>query len=174
MPSDSYPDATSVTRALGDATPLRGRTTRALFDYWRNKRGERPYPAWDEVHLIDLWQVAPCLSVKDVIDGGSDFRARYWGTRLAEAVGADISGRSVGEIPGIDIVRAFVNFRGVANTGQPLLSYRRLAFIDQREHVDFEAVHLPLGPAGGPVAQVISAFDFDCDVADILGGRESA
>ena len=173
MLSESSPDATSVSRTLDDGTPLRGRTTRALFDYWREKRSRRPYPAWAEVRLIDLWEVAPCLSVLDVIDGGRDFHARFWGTRLVEASGADISGKSISETPGVDADRAAVNFRRVASTAAPVLSYRRLSFIDHREHVHFEAVHLPLGSGGGLVTHVFSAFDFDCDVADILGGQES-
>jgi hypothetical protein len=171
MPPETYPDADSVSRVLDDATPLRGRTTRALAEYWQQVRAGRRWPEWRDVRLIDLWRIASCLSVLDVIEGGRDLRGRFWGTRLAEASGADITGKSMMAMPGIDADRAAVNFRHVARTGDGVLSYRRLTFIDRREHVEFEAVHLPLGPADGAVTQVISAFDFDCDVSDMLTGR---
>lgn len=161
---------------LGDASRLRGDATPALVAYWRDKRGPRPYPAWDDIELIDLWRVAANLSVNDVVDGGDDFLVRYWGSAVAEASAGDATGKSLKAFCRPNSDAGLVNFRRVVTDRAPVLSYRRFSFFEGREHVTWEAVHLPLGPDGGPVTQVISAFDFDCDIRDILdgddGGRE--
>lgn len=161
--------ANLISRQLDDATLIRGDTGRQLFDYWEGKRGERPFPQWSEINLMDLWPIAACLSVKDVIDGGEDFRNRYWGTRLTQMIGIEGSGKTSKELYGADYHPNFLNFRRVVDSERPVLSYRRLVFVDDRDHVTYEVVHVPLGPEDGPVSQIITAFDFDCDLQDLLG-----
>lgn len=162
-------DANMIALRLDDPARLRGSVTRQLYDYWRDKRGDRHYPDWPDIQLMDLWRIAGNLVVKDVIDAGDDFRNRYWGGRVTDASGLEGSGKTTRAMYGPEAETVFVNFRRVVATGEPVVSYRRLTYVDQREYVTFEAVHLPLGPAGGPVAHVITAFDFECDLIDLLG-----
>lgn len=163
-----HPGANLITRRLDDGARLRGEATRILYGYWREKRGDRPFPRWDEIHLMDLWRVAACIGVKDVIDGGRDFLNRFWGTRITEASGIEGTGKTTTEIYGDRSESSFINFRHVVETHEPVLAYRRATFVEGREHITYEVVHLPLGPDGGPVTQIITAYDFDCDLSDIL------
>lgn len=147
----------------------RGRAPGMLLDYWQQKRGERHYPAWREINLMDLWPVADSLTVKDVIDGGQDFRNRYWGSRLTTYIGAEGTGRTQSEMFGADNETTFYTYRLVTESGKAVLSYRRFSYVPDREHVTGEGMHLPLGPEGGPVTQILSAFDFSADLTDVLG-----
>lgn len=174
MASNSPSDAEMVVREIDDAAALRGTITRHLYDYWCEKRGARTCPAWPDIHLMDLWQIAASLAVKDVIAGGDDFRNRYWGSRLTDALGIEGTGKTSRELYGTASDTNFVNYRRVVTTGRPVATYRRLTFAARREHVAREAVHLPLAPPGGPVSHIISAYDYDCDVSDILGAHPSA
>lgn len=169
MPPQPRPGTNLVVCRLEDPTRLRGVATRALYEYWQEKRGARPYPAWPDIHLVDLWRIASCIGVKDVIDGGAEFLNRYWGSEMTAMSGVEGSGKTTTEIYGDRREAAFVNYRETVETGEPMVAYRRLTFIDDREYVTYEVVHLPLGPEGGPVTQIISAFDFECDLRDILG-----
>lgn len=169
MSPQLVPDREPISRRLDDGRAIRGYAPRVLFDYWQAKRQGRPYPAGEDIELMDLWPIAANVGVLDVLDGGNDFFHRYWGTRLAEATGHDASGITMTEMFGASSDAATVNFRRVFETGTPLLSYRRLNFIEERDHVSFEAIYLPLGPAGGPVTQVICGYDFNCDIEDVLG-----
>ena len=170
MDPRSHRSANLITRRLDDGTRLRGGPPRQLYEYWRDKRGDRPFPRWDEIHLMDLWRIAPWLGVKDVIDGGNDFLNRYWGTEVAAASGFEGTGKTTTELYGGGSEASLINFRHVVATGEPVLAYRRATFVEGREHVTYEVVHLPLGPEGGPVTQIITVYDFDCDIDDILIG----
>ena len=132
---------------------------------------------------MDLWQIAPRLSVKDVIGGGDEFRNRYWGSRLTLEFGVEGTGRTPAEMLGSggNLEKALVNFRRVVETAAPVLSYRRITFVDGRDHIAFEAVHLPLAGGRGDdgdgaddsLLHIVSAYDFDCDLADLLGTGSS-
>lgn len=169
MPPQPRPGTNLVACRLEDGTRLRGRPTRALYDYWQEKRGGRRYPAWPDIHLVDLWQIASCIGVKDVIDGGADFLNRYWGSEMTAMSGIEGSSKTTTEIYGDRREESFVNFRATVETGAPWVAYRRLTFIDDRDYVTYEVVHLPLGAEDGPVTQIVSAYDFACDLGDVLG-----
>lgn len=158
-----------VARRLRPDERPRGHGPCMLLDYWQKKRGATPYPAWRDVSLMDLWQFADSMTVKDVIDGGRDFRNRYWGSRLTAYIGVEGTGRTHSEMFGADDEGHFFTYRRVVEGGHGVLSYRRFTYIPGRDHVTCEGLHLPLGPEGGAVMHVLSVFDFTVDVLDILG-----
>lgn len=170
MRSTPCAPANLISRQLADPSQIRGAAGRTLYDYWNDKRGDRPFPAWPEIRLMDLWPIAAHLMVKDVIDGGADFFNRYWGSQLTEMLGIEGTGKTSTQLYGAGHRANFLNFRRVVESARPVLSYRRLTFVDDRDHVTYEVVHLPLGPDGGPVEHIVTAFDFDCDLRDVLGG----
>lgn len=60
---------------------------------WRAWCGDRSAPEWRDVDLMALPPpVLPLMSVVDVLDGGRDYRYRYWGSRLTELFGRDETG----------------------------------------------------------------------------------
>lgn len=70
------------------------------LETWRRWAAGRPAPRWSEVILYDLPPVLlPMTSVMDVLDGGRDFRCRYWGSGLTPIFGRDETGRLLSEHP---------------------------------------------------------------------------
>lgn len=135
---------------------------RLLFDYWLEKRGDRAFPSWRDLDLLDLWQIASCLIVKDVLDGGADFRNRYWGTQVAQRAGFDASGRRHLEIyknqplgPQMD------TYQAVVNSGRPNTVYRSSSFIADREFIVYNALNLPLGETDARVDNLIIVIDYE-------------
>ena len=118
-------------RQEGDIAQCRSPVCLRLIHYWQGlATRNNGHPEWAQVRLIDLYKIATFLAVKDVIDGGTDFLNRFWGT-----------GR-------------------VTRTGEPEMVRGYIATIPGQEHVPYEVVHLPLWGEGGGVRQIISAYQF--------------
>lgn len=132
-----------------------------LYDYWLKKREQRKFPAWQDIDLLDLWQVASCLIIKDVIDDGADFLNRYWGTQIAHRAGFDATGKTHRELykdqphgPQMD------TYVAVYETGRPMSVFRSSSFIAGREFIVFNALNLPVGKTDDKVDHIMVAIDY--------------
>lgn len=135
-----------------------------VFDFWINLCRDRPFPAWTDVRLMDLYDVAPFLAVVDVEqeNGALRFRYRFCGTALVEArerlVPADPTGRCIDEI-----VWPF-DPAPLIGACAKALSWRKPAFLAAGE-VNESAYHLhergyfPLGPDDGTVSHILICVD---------------
>ena len=149
-------------REVGPDSQPEFTNARRLYEYWLEKCGERAFPSWRDIDLLDLWQIASCLIVKDVIDNGADFRNRYWGTQITQRAGFDATGRTHFEIykdqplgPQMDTYQAVINMR------RPYMVHRTSTFIEGREFVVFNALNLPLGASDEKVDHIMIAIDYE-------------
>ena len=72
-------------------TEFESKTCRMLFDYWKTKyQGDRP-PTWADITLMDVYPIAGRVFVKDAVNGGTEFRNRFWGSGLCDAFGIEAS-----------------------------------------------------------------------------------
>ncbi|MEQ9170969.1 MAG: hypothetical protein RLO05_10345 [Rhodospirillales bacterium] len=56
----------------------------SALDLWRSWCGGRDAPVWADVNLSAFPpKLLPMATVVDVIDGGKDFKYRYWGSELS-------------------------------------------------------------------------------------------
>ena len=81
--STTYPYDPSIGH---DLSKLEGVATLALYDYWREKKGEQPAPNWEGFQFMDLYKIAPVMAVLDV-DPSHDakkLRYRFFGTKVVE------------------------------------------------------------------------------------------
>lgn len=133
-----------------------------LYDYWRDVRGGRPRPVWAEIDLMAIHDIAPYITVKDVIDGGADFRNRFFGTGLVRILGYDGTGKSlIGSYSGDRLALVLYVCRTSLSTLKPLRSYGQIFWADQREHWTYTCLYLPLDGEAGTPAHLITVFDFD-------------
>ncbi len=73
---------------------------RALHGYWAKIRGDRWAPPGPEFHLEDLpYEVVPWCVVVDVHREPLKFKYRFWGTRVVDLLGVDLSGKFSDDIP---------------------------------------------------------------------------
>ena len=78
--------------------------TLALWEKWADGK---PAPTWKNVALYELPAVVlPQCLVVDVIDGGDDFRYRFWGTEYTGHYGIDETGLLLSETLGPSFIDA--------------------------------------------------------------------
>lgn len=141
-----------------------GGAPQILADYWLEKSDASPVvgPQWSQFELMDIYAIAPRVVIKDVINGGAEFRNRYWGTHITDAFHLDATGKITGEYlsagfakQGLDLLRM------VIQEIRPVRVWGRAEFFSQADHKTFEAAFVPLFGADGKATQVASAFRFE-------------
>mgnify|MGYP003118346127 FL=1 len=149
-------------RQEGDIAQCRSPVCLRLIHYWQGlATRNNGHPEWAQVRLIDLYKIATFLAVKDVIDGGTDFLNRFWGTGLTDALGFEGTNRRVSSYEPASMRDAVhQRYVRVTRTGEPEMVRGYIATIPGQEHVPYEVVHLPLWGEGGGVRQIISAYQF--------------
>ncbi|UTW50272.1 PAS domain-containing protein [bacterium SCSIO 12827] len=148
---------------IGDVTAaedLRSPITRTLFNYWQTKRGDRPYPAWTDIQLMDIHKIVPHVVVRDVLDGGREFRCRFSGTGLSLVLGVDGTGQLIAETYKRGAAGVLARYRSVLNAGQPMRAVAYVEAVEKNLPTAFESVYLPLAGADGTIGHIIVAYDF--------------
>lgn len=139
--------------------------TAKLYNYWTAKRGERSRPRWRDIKLMEIYDVAPCICVRDVSPTDDDFICRYWGTRLTELYGIDCSGKMVSECYAPSGVRNTLEiYHRVMTSERPIRLVGNLGYVDRSEGVFFEGIFLRLDSDDQPNRHIISAFQFGCQL----------
>lgn len=88
---------------------------------WRLWAGDRAAPTWRDVELFNLPPIiVPQTLVVDTIDGGRDFRYRFWGSAYTDNYGLDESGKLLSETLGPRFVEVtFLQLHDVIKSGKP-------------------------------------------------------
>ncbi|MEK9724339.1 MAG: PAS domain-containing protein [Rhodospirillaceae bacterium] len=92
-----YPSAKSGRSLVEFSRDFRSPEAQRLYAYWEAKRGAAPRPRLTDLDLMDIYEIAPVLTIRDAIDGGKEFLCRYWGTRLPDFCGLEATGKLVNE-----------------------------------------------------------------------------
>ena len=137
-----------------------------VFDYWISLRGDRLFPAWTDVKLMDVYNVASFVAVLDVEAnsgaGGHRFRYRFCGTALVEArsslTPSDPTGWCIDEIlwPFEPSPLLAACAEVVARRKPVMLAAGEVEESHYRLH---ERGFFPLGPDDDLVTQVIACID---------------
>ncbi|WNJ98714.1 hypothetical protein L2D14_12640 [Thalassospiraceae bacterium LMO-JJ14] len=77
------------------------------LELWRAWSGKDSAPTWKDIKLYDLPPVVlPQTLVVDVVEGGHDFRYRFWGTEYTGHYGVDETGLLLSECMGPSFIEA--------------------------------------------------------------------
>tara|TARA_R110000824_G_scaffold898_2_gene5317 strand:- start:336 stop:839 length:504 start_codon:yes stop_codon:yes gene_type:complete len=135
-----------------------------VFDFWASLRRDRPFPAWTDVRLMDLYDVAPFLAVVDVEqeNGARRFRYRFCGTSLVEArsrlVPADPTGRCIDEVVWpFDPAPLVGACAKVVDQRRPTLL--AVGAVNESAYHLHERVFFPLGSDDGAVSNILICVD---------------
>jgi len=107
-----------------DQLPLEG--LRFLLKYWQVARGSAAMPPVGAIDPLALKPVLGNVIILDVLEGGTDFRFRLFGTEVAEAARYDWTGSTVDEMrrilkgPGPAFYLA--GYRAVTRRREPLFT----------------------------------------------------
>lgn len=129
---------------------------RELLDYWKDRRQDRAAPRWRDVDLLAVYRLAPFITVKDALDGGTDFRNRYWGTQVAEWLRFDGTGRRLSDyFPKATLPATLAAHRLALHSDMPVRRWGVSAY-PKRDHVAFEVITLALEDDAGNRAHLLS------------------
>jgi len=126
-----------------------------LLDWWRAAAETRPWPARQDVDPLTLRWIIGWLLVVDV-QGGGQYRYRLCGTRLSDAYGYDLTGRSLDEMPDPTYRERVRQSYDEAVTARAPVSGQRRIMVRNVPH-DYENLILPLG-AGDAVDHLLVAI----------------
>ena len=90
---------------------------------WETWRGIRSAPYWKDVSLVRFPpSLLPLATVVDVIDGGEDYRYRYWGSELTRLFKREETGHFLSShvVPQSEDIR-YRQFNAVVASGRPIL-----------------------------------------------------
>jgi hypothetical protein len=122
--------------------PLLGR----VLALWAAKKGERPFPAREELSPRELVRALPYLTLSEVLDGGTDFRLRIIGEEVLAAYGHHLKGQKLTSL--VDEIGSTMleAYRDVVRDRAPLLLR---GWFEHGEHQLFqrEVLIMPLGHA---------------------------
>ena len=71
---------------------------KSLYSYWRDRRGDHPFPSRRDIDPIEMKEWLGNLLLI-ACEPGPRYRYLVYGTRFVEAFGADLTGRSIDELP---------------------------------------------------------------------------
>jgi len=137
-----------------------------FYDYWSSLRTDERIPRWGDVDMMQITKLAPFIAVKDVIDGGQDFRNRFWGTGLVRAYDFDATGHSFSDyLDDESVVEGLALHRIVVETAEPKKSSGTMKFWKSKAYVSFEGIVCPLRRETDDVEMLISCYQIN------LGGE---
>ena len=101
---------------------LEPRQLRFLLTHWTELKGTRPYAQCGDIDPFQLQPALGFIALVDVVDQGSDFRYRLFGTKIALVSGFDVTGRLVSQHPASPYIVAFTlaAYRAVLHRGEPM------------------------------------------------------
>ena len=133
---------------------------RALHGYWAKVRGDRWAPSWPEFHLDALpYQIVLWCVVFDVHREPLKFRYRFWGTRVSDLLGVDLSGKFSDDIPSQPYAQRaraeymeMLEHKAAMYTDKPHLNAMKM-------EVRYQILRIPFS-TGGEVENILSVGGF--------------
>ncbi len=141
---------------------------RVLAEYWAMIYSETPKigPQWTRFDLMDVYKIANRMVVKDILNGGEEFKNRYWGTHVTDAFHLDATGKVTRDYMSTEATQQALDLlRLVIKEVRPVRVWGRAAFFQTSDHKLFEAAFVPLCDRDNKPTHVVSAFNFDYNPA---------
>ncbi|MEI6559075.1 MAG: PAS domain-containing protein [Rhodospirillaceae bacterium] len=132
----------------------------SLRDYWRARRGTRPWPLRSDIDPVDIPALLPGVMLIDVETEPQRFRFRLVGTRMVEVFGQDPTGKYLDQPwHRRETASLLAPLRRTVASAGPAAVCGIVAW-DNGASVDIEWLFLPLGNASGRVSMILAGADF--------------
>ncbi len=131
-----------------------------LLAYWRELKGDRDRPLWSQFDFLDIVETAPLLIIKDVIDGGAEFRNRYWGTEHVEMDHFDGTGKVFADFyKPEDIPDILKLYRQPLATLLPMVMRGTLHYQEASSWREYSSLCVGFTDQNGAVDKLVTAYD---------------
>jgi hypothetical protein len=147
---------------------------RDVRQYWDGLRGERLAPAWSEIDLVRFpAKVLPTTMIVDIHDPIEKSIFRYWGSKLTEIHGEEMTSRSPYEISPPEFGRQLLaDHREIVSKKVPLGWHYSFLAAGGYVH-SHSVVHLPLSDDNENVNHIIVVVDYSREALELMKlGRE--
>lgn len=158
MTSDSVPQCTGIDFDPVHPSLVTVGDSDVVFRYWDAKRGSKFAPVWrQEFWLEELpLKVVPNLSVVDVIDGGKNYRYRFWGSANVSRKGYDMTGKLLTETPTErSIPTGYLHFGWILENRAPLATHFNPHFL-LHGYPNLVTYRFPLSSDGETVDKIVT------------------
>ncbi len=116
---------------------------------------------------MDIFDIAPNIVVKDSIDGGQEFRWRFFGTNLVSSFGFDPSGKLLSDVYNPKSAKiAFDRYSTALISDFPTRVVGYIDLVELTVPKSFESIILPLADGTGERSHIICAYDFSYELRD--------
>ncbi|HKX07283.1 MAG TPA: hypothetical protein VJN67_03785 [Stellaceae bacterium] len=134
---------------------------RAALDRWRAAASGGALPSECAVNPLGLAEAAGFSGLIDVLRNPLDFKYRYFGPKMATALGADYTGRRVSELdPRKYIGLLMVDYVSAVNDREPVFS--RLAMhLDAKRQWSYVRLLMPLSNSGRDADAIWAVTHYD-------------
>ncbi|HWK44620.1 MAG TPA: PAS domain-containing protein [Stellaceae bacterium] len=120
-----------------------------LFQYWDDRRLDRPMPSRADIDPIDLKSILPHLFLVDVTHDPLRLQYRLVGTELTDRLGCELRGKYVDEMPDEFRKYAAADYEAVIALGKPQYT-DATAFLPR-----YKRLMLPLSADGKTVNMIL-------------------
>ncbi len=136
--------------------------TQRLYQYWLSKCSAGELPTKESIDLMEVYDVAPYVVVRDIIGDPQNFRVRFWGSGMTSQLGYDPTGKIVSELYSEEGVKELHQiYAAIIAIRNPVQIVGCLEFLADKAPRKYEAIHTPLAAKDGEIVQILSCFDFD-------------
>ena len=112
-----------------------------LFQYWEKIKGGKSMPARKDFRPADVPRLLPHIVMVDVEHDTGRFLTRLVGTETVKAMGVDLTGRYVNDIPSMSVV--LDRYLWVIEKKIPYIFAGKMAW-SEKSYLDYFALGLPL------------------------------
>jgi hypothetical protein len=139
-----------------------------MFDYWKNKCGDRVMPAPDDMDPVDFARFLPHIQLIQVDWEPFELTYRLLGEEIADVHGGNYRGRKVRDLNAVSDnfgSMMYELFRMVAVDKRPYAAGGTLASLG-RGHTEFQGIYMPLSVEGVRTDRIIccSAYKVRADL----------
>lgn len=128
-----------------------------LYRYWLERCAGRPMPARMDVDPVDLpRRLLPHLFLVDVEEEPRRYRYRLVGSELTAAMGRELTGRYVDEMPYLFRKFALPAYAEVMAARAPI--YREINAFEALQRIRYKRLLLPLSDDGARINMVMGAI----------------
>lgn len=114
---------------------------RALYKYWLSKRNARSMPSRKDINPAELTPYLPHICLIDVEHNPLNFRGRLMGSETVRAMGKDVTGYYLDQIPNSETMRK--NYTALVESRKPYLAHNRLNW-SEKDYLEYFALGMPL------------------------------
>lgn len=120
-----------------------------IYQYWQNMKGERDMPSRSDLNPAEITTLLPYIMLVDVEQQPLRYKYRLTGTETVKAIGYDVTGKYLDELP---LIEKHVKVRSdwLVKEKRPYIYFDKLKW-SNRTLMDYQAIALPLSSNGEDV-----------------------